>query len=311
MWSALAEIGRQLQLLASAHMGRGPFCVQTPPPAHPGPSQCDLTVAGLTSEFLRVKARAGKSDRYLRALRNSLIKFVTGRGNVPINAVTVYDVEKWMNGQGWSARTRRGYVADVRTMFNFAVKRGHLQINPAAGVELPAVASVVPGIHTPEEVATVLEFARGYDAHICRALAVRYFTGLRSAEADRLAEAAIRDRHIEVTAENSKTRRRRLVTIQPNLRAWLALGGVLPVRGCKSNVWRDFTASLARHTEVVWSHNVTRHSFCSYHLAAFQNAGQTALQAGHSEAMLFHHYREVVSPEAAAEFWAIVPKTTR
>jgi len=52
---------------------------------------------------------------------------------------------------------------------------------------------------------------------------------------------------------------------------------------------------------------VTRHSFVSYHLARFENAGKTALEAGHSETMLFGHYRALVTPEAAAEFWAIVP----
>ena len=289
-------------------MGQGTFCVQPSPAQYPVDSP---TVAELASEFLRVKARAGKSDRYLRALRNSLGKFVDGRGNTPAVAVTVHDVEAWMNGQGWAAKTRRGYVADVRTLFNFGIKRGLLQRNPAAGVELPAVVATVPGIHTPDQVRAVLEFARGFDANICRALAVRYFAGLRSAEVERLEETAIRQNHIEVTAENSKTRRRRLVTIQPNLRAWLDVGGRLPVRGCQSNIWRDFTAAMVRKTKVQWEHNATRHSFCSYHLAQFQNAGKTALEAGHSEAMLFNHYREIVTSDTAAAYWAIVPKPTR
>lgn len=42
-------------------------------------------------------------------------------------------------------------------------------------------------------------------------------------------------------------------------------------------------------------------------LAHFGNAAKTALEAGHSEAMLFRVYREVVTPEAAAAFWAIRP----
>jgi hypothetical protein len=31
------------------------------------------------------------------------------------------------------------------------------------------------------------------------------------------------------------------------------------------------------------------------------------MEAGHSEAMLFAHYRELVTPETAAAFWAIAP----
>lgn len=58
---------------------------------------------------------------------------------------------------------------------------------------------------------------------------------------------------------------------------------------------------------ILWPHNVTRHTFCSYHLAAFGSAAQTALEAGHSEAILFTHYRELVTPEAASKFWSIRP----
>ena len=60
-------------------------------------------------------------------------------------------------------------------------------------------------------------------------------------------------------------------------------------------------------SKVDWVHNATRHSFVSYHLAEFENAGKTALEAGHSETMLFAHYRALVTPAAAKEYWAILP----
>jgi len=307
VWSALAEIGRQLQILAGAH-SQGHFA---PPSPAPRPYEPDsVTVVELVNQFLLAKARAGRSDRYLRALRNSLAKFNAGRAHKPIADVTIEEIEKWMRRPEWAARTQRGYVSDVRTLFNFAVRRGLMKTNPAAGVELPVVESGGVEIHSPGEAEKVLEFARRYDLNICRALAVRYFAGLRSAEAERLEEKFIGEKFIEVSATNAKTRRRRLVTVQPNLRAWLDLGGNLPVRGNKSNVWRDFTKAMTSATGVAWHHNATRHSFCSYHLAQFQNAGKTALESGHSEAMLFAHYRELVKPDDAAAFWQLWPKPT-
>lgn len=58
---------------------------------------------------------------------------------------------------------------------------------------------------------------------------MRYFTGIRSAEAHRIDESALLLDHgvPEVKAQHAKTRSRRLVTIQPALKAWLAPGGVL------------------------------------------------------------------------------------
>lgn len=56
-----------------------------------------------------------------------------------------------------------------------------------------------------------------------------------------------------------------------------------------------------------WPQNVMRHSFVSYHLAQFGDIQTTALEAGHSPDMLFRHYRELVTKDAAAEFWSITP----
>ena len=50
-----------------------------------------------------------------------------------------------------------------------------------------------------------------------------------------------------------------------------------------------------------------RHSFVSYRLAATGNAAQTALESGHDQAVLFHHYRELVKPKDAARYFEIRP----
>ncbi|HUF63040.1 MAG TPA: hypothetical protein VMN36_13265 [Verrucomicrobiales bacterium] len=54
--------------------------------------------------------------------------------------------------------------------------------------------------------------------------------------------------------------------------------------------------------------NAGRHSYASYHLAHFRNASDLALQLGHHNTeVLFAHYRELVSPDAAAAYWKIYP----
>lgn len=67
-----------------------------------------------------------------------------------------------------------------------------------------------------------------------------------------------------------------------------------------------------------WPDNVTRHSFCSYHLAKFRDAAGTALEAGHTQEMLFRNYRELltldgalITPELAGEFWGIKPISSK
>lgn len=141
-------------------------------------------------------------------------------------------------------------------------------------------------------------------------LTIGAFAGLRAAEVERLEwdRIDLDSGFIEVAAKNSKTARRRLVKILPNLQAWLT-----PFRGISGLV---IPANLrwllvdAREQAGIsqWPSNALRHSYASYHLAHFNDAAALALQMGHTNtAMIFQHYREVVKPKNAARFWEIMP----
>lgn len=313
-WLALRQAARALEIAANA-MLQGSFAPGTFPPLSPAAAIVTsgvaepYSVAQAVNDFLRAKARAGRSDRYLRQAKVSLSHFARGRAFVPLAEISVEQIEGWMTKNNWAGRTQRGYLADVRTLFNFAVKRGLVRHNPAAAVELPASDSTrPPGIHTPSEVRAVMQAVQLIDLDVCRHLAVRYFAGVRTSEMHRLDETHLRHDAglVEIPAAKSKTRRRRLITIQPNLAAWLTLGGTLRPIGAMTV--RAVLAKALKASGVKWKDNVTRHSFVSYHLAQFQNAGKTALEAGHTEQMTFSNYREIVTPAEAKEFWEIRPR---
>ena len=54
-------------------------------------------------------------------------------------------------------------------------------------------------------------------------------------------------------------------------------------------------------------HDVLRHVYISMHVAKFRSMGDTALQAGNSEAIIKKHYLNLMTPEEADAFWKIVP----
>jgi integrase len=309
-WQAVALVGQALLALAQAAgvrtaAGLAPVAGFAGSPQLLLPAST-LTVLELVNEFLLAKARQQKSDRYLRQMRVSLKSFTQGRANRPIHSLLLQDVEAWLKLQDWAPRTCKGYLGDVRTMFNWAVRRGYIPKNPANAVELPASRpEEPPEIFTPVEVKQILEAVRKVDLDVMRVLCLRFFAGVRNAEAHRLREEDIKLEQdlLEVPAAKSKTRARRLVTLQPNLKAWLELGGEL---GPIGDV-RIREALRRSRSGVPWKPNAARHSFVSYHLARFQNAGRTALEAGHTEQMTFANYRALVTPAAALEFWAIVP----
>lgn len=274
-----------------------------PTPPRPEPAQESPILLDVINQLLVSKARVGRQDGWIRTLRCSLELFAELRGRRPIHTLTTVEIEDWVNGQEWSSRTIRNRLAHLQELWRFASARGWVSgPSPVLAVERPnETAPPAPQIHTPEQVRILLRAARHQDLSVMRHLAIRYFAGLRTAEAIRLTEANIRPHHIEVPGWAAKTRQRRLVDISPNLRAWLDLGGELPMTNEKRARW------IAQRAQIEWPHNVTRHSWCSYHLAMHSSAASTSLQAGHSEAMLFRHYRAIVTREQAEEYWSILP----
>jgi len=99
-----------------------------------------------------------------------------------------------------------------------------------------------------------------------------------------------------------------LVTMSENLALWLE-----PYRGkqgsiCPPGYYRQTVEDRAKAGIREWPSNAMRHSFASYHLAAFRDAPALSLELGHTTPQIvFQHYREVVTPTEAERFWKIAP----
>src|SRR5262249_49404539 len=115
---------------------------------------------------------------------------------------------------------------------------------------------------------------------------------------------------IEVAAHKAKTAARRIVPISDNLARWLAIAPRNEARVWPRSKWVFFKAlqSTAAAAKITWKQNALRHSFISYRLAEIQDVNRVALEAGNSPQMIFRHYRELVTPEQAATWFAIAPQ---
>ena len=113
---------------------------------------------------------------------------------------------------------------------------------------------------------------------------------------------------IHIEPEMSKVRMKRLVTIQPNLAAWLRaypLEKYPIVPPDSTNNRRIVSAKFGL------THDVLRHTFISMFVAKFRSMGEAALKAGNSESIIQKHYLDLKSKEEAERFFAIRPKHAR
>jgi integrase len=222
-----------------------------------------------------------------------------------------------------SNRTRNNFRVGIQTLFSFAREQGYLPLD-WKGMECVPVWKTrddTVEIFEPEELSVLLGLATEETIPF---LTIGAFAGLRSAEIERLdwSKVNLKTGYITVDASIAKTNSRRLVPITPNLRLWLekvgkASGPVVEEKNVARSV-RALTAATRPADPgnpkkwlapaVSWKHNVLRHSFCSYRLADVKSAAQVALEAGNSPQMVFKHYRELVTEEAARRWFAITPQ---
>jgi integrase len=274
---------------------------------HLAASERSITAAKLVEQVLTAKKADGMSNRYVQDLRSRLPRFAKDFDGKMVAEITAKEIDDWLRALEVGPTTRNNFRRTLVMMFSYAAKHGYTTSNPAAETQKAKEIDAPPGILTVQETARLLEAA---SPELLPYVAIGAFAGLRRAELERLdwSDVHFDDNLIEVTAQKSKTARRRFVKIQPNLREWL-----LPLRKHKGSVTPDnFPKRLdaARETAGIddWPDNALRHSFASYHLAHFKDAAALALEMGHTDSgLIFNHYRQLVRPKEAERYWNIMP----
>jgi integrase len=267
-------------------------------------------LADAVKECVATKETAGRSWQYVENLGVALRQFSAGRDTRAVSEITSAEIDTWLNGQGWSASTRLTYIRRLETFFSWCAKRGYSASDPTAAVERPTESHSPIVVLSPRDCRRLMEACRRVDPGLLPYFAIGLFAGIRPDEIKRLQAENIKGEWIHVEAAKSKTRRRRLVEIHPTLKAWLDLGGEIGWRNWRRR-WRTVRLATAvgdrgPERSIDWDSDVMRHSFCSY-AYPIHGASWTSMHAGHSEQTLFRHYRELVTREAAEQFWAILP----
>ena len=288
---------------------------------HARPDLPRKTVLELVVEFLAAKNADKKSAFYLKDLKQRL-KIFGQHFSGPIVDVTTQEMENWLRGMSVSPKHRNNYANTVTTLFNFAKRAGYLPKDQVTAAENLSRAKNVDGaivIYTPDELGRMLRRLATFRPELLPYVAIGAFAGARPAEICRLAWADVdlEGRFITIGAGQSKTSKRRLIPIQPCLAAWLMPfakkeGLIVSNVKIQAMVRKLIEGSMTneqgqREPGVTWKQNALRHSYGSYRLPVLKSAAELALEMGNSAPMIFRHYREIVKPAVADEFWAIMP----
>lgn len=282
-----------------------------------------ISLRNARRKFLDGKEREGVRQRSLVQLESTIKRFGTFMDNCLLHEVGEQDVERFLKSlrakdgvHAASRKTWNNYRGDLSSFFNWCrdPQRRWLNGNPAAGVrKFRKIDRGLPEILTIRQALKLLRDVEGYrDGAMVRYFALALFAGLRTGpdgELQKLAEHPDRDRLIDlkrgvihVPAEISKTRSKRQIKIRENLRLWLEHSDpeILPTG--HDRMIREI------RKEHGLSHDQLRHSFFSYHVAAFRSVGDASLEGGNTEAVVRKHYLNLTTEREGSAFWRIAPK---
>jgi integrase len=170
-----------------------------------------------------------------------------------------------------------------------------------------------PDVLTPEQAEALLAHVATFKGGAyAKFFALLLFAGLRPVEAHKLARherwEELIEGEIELPAAITKTGRKRTITIQPNLKEWLAAfpGEILP----EKNTDRELK-DIRRMFKL--SHDVCRHSFFTYFVAKFDSFDKAAKEGGNSVQVVMDHYESPAKRrgEQAEKFWNLLPPATK
>ncbi len=233
---------------------------------------------------------------HLKNFQFWLRHFAEFAGSAYIQEITASDIERFWSSQMWAANTRRQAWVYLRGFFGWCERHDMIGRNPALRADVPPAERPPRAILAPEQMLSLIQ-AAGVEMRAC--LCLGGFAGLRTSE---ILRSKINVEKNEIHVEDGKTGGRYVEILPVFRRFWP--GYHYPPS--QKTFYRHIAILVDMLGLKKWPDNCLRHSFASYHLAMWQDAGKTAYQLGHtSPQMVYKAYARAVKREDAERWWAL------
>lgn len=229
----------------------------------------------------------------------------------------------------FSDATRNKWIVTFRHFFGWATKKYDLPVNPAARLNklaLPTTADKIEFLHD-NQVEKLLRAAERIAPAYVPAVAILFFAGLRPVELAGKYEAegealpgldwtrVDRDGYIVVEGETTKTRQRRTVPIESNLKVWLdAYAPEIRTGQVAKNptAWQKAKKAIVKEAGIAWPQDGARHTYATMYFAKYADRARLEANMGHTvgSGVLEANYKSLVSRGEAERFWSILPRKT-
>lgn len=273
-----------------------------------GPSNhttVSITLHEAINQFIAFKQSSEFRARYVNSLKWYLTGFAKGREGAIVNTFNGLIIEQFLSMRTKTRSSRRSWLMRLSSFFSFAKRRDWIAENPCAEVERMPIQLKPPIVLTPRQAGQILCITRRLFPSYLSYIVLGLLAGIRAAEIRELkwTDVDLERGIIQISADTSKVRRRRIVRLEAKAVAWLKQCirfGPKVVYCSAADEWQSI---VCRPFGLPMSRNILRHTAASYLLALHQDPGKVAFMLGNSPEVLLGHYFELVTPDDCRRFW--------
>jgi site-specific recombinase XerD len=274
----------------------------------------------------------GLRPKTLQGYKNTAKRLKEALGTRLLATLTAEELQTALAPAGTPPSSAAGHLRTGKAFWFWSAEKGWCEAATFKAVKL-AKSSAETGeieILEPEAADILLATAVKHFPQSVASFALQLFAGIRAEEIVRMEEKHVNEDGIDLPAAVTKKGRRRHITPNATLAAWLAKHPFTP---CPN--WRETSAAVRRLAgwEVVsaimnervrvgtseplqeptrgrWPQNALRHSHASYAVASGVALETLLFEFGHTGTanVLREHYVGRASKKQALEFFAIVPE---
>lgn len=264
-----------------------------------------ITVREAVANYIALREEDNLRQRSMEAWRYRLKPLTAHYPERPLHTLTAEDLRATQTGSATSRNnTRRYYI----TFWGWALRQRHVLSNTASALTIALTDESLPRALSLDQVKALLLTTMQHDADLLPWLAIGLFAGLRNGELDRLSAVHLRGERLHLDPSTTKLRDRRILDLLPPLPAWLRLYPLHgPARRPNHRKRWDAIRTAAGITD--WPPNALRHSFCTYHLAAYRDPGLTAHYTRHENQTTLHrHYIDLATHADGLKYFSLTPE---
>lgn len=265
-----------------------------------------ITLRKAIEEVLIAKQNAGLRKHTIETMRSVLNNFAKGREDMPLRQVNVRTVEDWILGLKVKPWTKLSNIGRLSSLFSYHVRRENISSNPCRKLERIKVDFHAPVVLSPDQAEQLIKRTpmklRAY-------VTLGLFAGVRPEETQKITWEDICFETKTVRVNLTKTRRRRIVPLEPRAVSLLQSctrkqGKIAP---SASTIGRFKSEAAKAIGFDQWPQDLLRHTAASYLLALIDDAGKVAARLGNSSSVLLTHYHQPVTKSDCEKFWTVTP----